>query len=158
MPTHNFQLVGPHAGKTINLGGYQFVKGVYEFETDQTDFSGLVTYLERSYNAHLVDSPELKAAEAAYAVALDIESGKTPEPSPVPNPQLAPPETPAPDAKTVASVVGALDPADDGVWTGTGLPSVEAVSAAVGAKVSREDIEAAHPGFNRAAAKAAAAI
>lgn len=59
-------------------------------------------------------------------------------------------------APIVAAAVDQLDHANDDHWTKDGEPKVDAVKAIVNGEVSRADIEAATPGFDRAAAKAKA--
>ena len=69
---YKFVLVGPHAGKTINLGGYQFVDGVHTLgpidninpSTDDANQLGL--YLAKTYQAFPEGSSELAAAENRY--------------------------------------------------------------------------------------------
>lgn len=55
-----FHLTGPHAGKTINLGGYQFIDGKYKMPLEGPDRNvqpaaedafALATYLGKSYGA-----------------------------------------------------------------------------------------------------------
>lgn len=53
-------------------------------------------------------------------------------------------------------VIRALSHEDAAHWTTVGLPAVDAVKNSAGVDVSRADIEAAAPDFNREAAKAAA--
>lgn len=60
-------------------------------------------------------------------------------------------------APVVAAAVTQLDHANDEHWTKTGEPAVDAVKAIVGGNVTRADIEAAAPDFNREAAVAASA-
>ena len=68
-----FKLVGPHAGKTISLGGYDFIQGVY---TDDSGFvvtegpDGLLILLARSYNAHPLNSQALRDAEEAMTATI----------------------------------------------------------------------------------------
>ena len=134
-----FKLVGPHAGKTISLGGYDFIQGVY---TDDSGFvvtegpDGLLILLARSYNAHPLNSQALRDAEEAYTAA-----GK------------AAPAAVDP-ANQLREAVEGLDPKKDDDWTAQGLPSVDAVSRRAGRAVTRANIETASPGFNRATADA----
>lgn len=46
-----------------------------------------------------------------------------------------------------------LDPDEDGHWTQERLPRAEVVSALVGQKVTRQEIEGANPTFNRSSAQ-----
>ena len=74
-----------------------------------------------------------------------------------PNPTAGDPPPAEINAKLQRAVMG-LDPADDAAWTKDGKPAINAVTAAYGATdVTRADVEAVAPGFNRDKAKAAAA-
>lgn len=53
----------------------------------------------------------------------------------------------------VAHAVSQLDAENNEHWTKAGEPAVDAVKAIVGGEVTRADIEAAMPGFDRKAAK-----
>lgn len=53
---------------------------------------------------------------------------------------------------SLAESIGQLDPNDDDHWTKAGLPAIAAVETIFGKDISREDIEAAAPGFNRSIA------
>lgn len=67
---------------------------------------------------------------------------------------LKEPEEPKGDANTaLAAAVSKLDPENDAHWTKAGLPALSAVEEAYGrAGVTRKDVEAAMPGWNRDAA------
>lgn len=56
-----------------------------------------------------------------------------------------------PDADLIRAAVEGLDAKDDAHWTAAGLPDVGAVSEAMGAKVTRAQIEAAAPDAKRPA-------
>ena len=56
-----------------------------------------------------------------------------------------------PDADLIRAAVEGLDGKDDAHWTAAGLPDVSAVSDAMGAKVTRAQIEAAAPDAKRPA-------
>lgn len=74
-----------------------------------------------------------------------------------PNPTAGDPPPAEINAKLQRAVMG-LDPADDAAWTKDGKPAINAVTTAYGATdVTRADVEAVAPGFNRDKAKAAAA-
>ena len=147
MSSPQYQLVGAYAGKTVTLSGYPFVEGVYTHDFEDQTLEGLTLYLARCFNAHPVGSAALADAQATFEAE---QSGKAP-----PVPQAAPP---AENSAAVKEAVNGLDHADDAHWTAAGLPSTDAVTDLAGVKVTRADIDAAVPGFNRAAAKAAAAI
>lgn len=144
---HKFELAGPHAGKSITLGGYPFVKGVMMYESKHEAEPGLTVYLARSFNAHPVGSEALAAAQAEF------ESGGE-----KPAPPIQAPNAPKEPAKSLADVIQDLDPEVDTNWNAQGTPDVGAVSRAYGKQATRADIDKAAPGFNRAAAKAAAAL
>ncbi len=147
---HKFELAGYLAGKTVNLGGYSFVDGVYTHDTEDQTIEGLTTYLERSYYAFPAGSQALKDANERYE--REQASGEG---------EVAAPKTDegeGADNATVKDAIDALDPEDDTHWTAAGLPSTDAVSDLAGAKVSRAAIETAAPGYNRASAKTAASI
>ncbi len=58
----------------------------------------------------------------------------------------------------LATAVKSLNPEKDENWTGAGLPRMDAVEAVYGsAGITRADVEAAAPGWNREAARKAAA-
>ena len=58
---------------------------------------------------------------------------------------------------SLVEAVRALDPANDDHWTKSGQPAMKAVEALVGSdSVTRDEVEAVAPGFDREAAKAAA--
>lgn len=57
-------------------------------------------------------------------------------------------------AELVVAVKKALDPDDDSHWNTNGKPAMEAVAIAAGSEaVTRKDVEAALPGWDRAAAR-----
>jgi len=51
----------------------------------------------------------------------------------------------------IAAALDLLDPANDDHWTNAGLPAVDAVSDITGANVTRAQIKAARPDFERPA-------
>lgn len=55
----------------------------------------------------------------------------------------------------IRAALASLDPARDEHWTTSGLPAMGAVCSALGATVTRAQVEAAAPGFTRAAVAAA---
>lgn len=56
------------------------------------------------------------------------------------------------------AAIKSLDPENNDNWTFTGLPSVDAVSHAVGGTVTRKQIGEAVPGYDREAARKAAMV
>ena len=85
---HKFHLVeGPHQGKTINLGGYQFIEGVYTMPLEgdasnvmpsDTDRDALAVYLEKSYGAVLEGSTRYQAVTNAALLARGIDGATAP--------------------------------------------------------------------------------
>ena len=55
----------------------------------------------------------------------------------------------APDAELIKAAIEGLDPKNDKHWTKAGLPEVDAVKAALGADVTRAQIDAAAPEAKR---------
>lgn len=149
---HKFELAGAEAGKTVNKGGFQFTDGVYTHESKDQTVEGLTIFLERSYYAFPAGSQALKDANERYE--REQASGKT-EAGDTAVADNSAAEQPS---ETVKEAVSSLDHEDDKHWTEAGLPSADAVSDLAGEKVTRKQIEAAAPGYNRAAAKAAANI
>lgn len=113
--------------------------GWFAFDGDVIEAADLVTSEP--------DTPEMAAlrqradtAEAALVVAnarieeLEAQLAGSPD---------------EPDADLIRAAVDGLDPANDDHWTKAGLPDVKAVEAALGADVTRAQIEAAAPGVVR---------
>lgn len=63
----------------------------------------------------------------------------------------------APAKPSLGEVIGTLDPENDAHWTSNNLPSLDHLSEATGAKVSRGEVEAIAEGYTRAKARAAKA-
>ena len=150
---HKYALAGVRAGQTINLGGFQFTDGVYTHDSADQTVEHLTVYLERSFYAFPAGSQALTDAQARYEREQASGLGETSDATPVDT--AASTEQPS---ETVKEAIGSLNHEDDSHWTGAGLPDVSAVGDLAGEKVTRGQIEAAAPGYNRAAAKAAAAI
>lgn len=166
----SFHLVGAHEGKTIVLNQFHFVEGQFVWEGPASpDGENIERYLAQ-WGAFTGETLEAKRAE----VALAIENGERPTPTvdpiaeadkdnvnvmrdPLDVPEVAEEpvvtdnggETEKPE--TITEALSLLDPATDTDWTGQGLPSVDAVAALLGVKVTRKEIEEAAPGFKRPA-------
>lgn len=69
-----------------------------------------------------------------------------PAPEPAPPPPPPPPPAPKPD---IATAVRMLDPDNDAHWTKDHKPQVDDVSALVGRRITRQEIDAAAPGYLR---------
>lgn len=170
--SNKFVLVGELAGQTINLGGHDFVEGVYNFVYLQEGIPTLpgvddvkmkAIALERNYQAYPQGSAELEAAEQRYA---DLKAGKAPADEPAGTkdgtskslPHEAKDENDRSEAlvttrqeKTLArEALIKLDPKNDDHWTEAGEPAVAAVRAIAGIDtISRADIKALAPKLTR---------
>lgn len=133
-----FKTVGPFEGKTVTLGGCQFVDGVFRFEGSVREADNLGKYLQRCWQV-VPDS-------------ADSTQENEPAAEEVPNDaQLL-------GNERLAAALRQLDPENDDHWTKLGKPTISAVEQFFGsAAVTRDEVEAALPGFNRDAARAAAA-
>lgn len=148
--SRRFALAGKETGKTINKGGFQFIRGVYTHEGAHDPTPELATYLERSYYAFPEGSQQHRDAQDRYE--REQKSGKT-EAAVVAD--HAAEEQPSEEIRVA---VEALDHEDDAHWEENGRPKLEAVADFAGFEVNRPQVELAAPGYNRAAAKAASAI
>ena len=77
-----FELVGPHAGKTCQLGPtrskkYQFINGKHAVIGSASGLANLTRILAKNHNAHLPGSPEHTAAVAAWDAATANSKGQT---------------------------------------------------------------------------------
>lgn len=143
---------GAFAGKTINLGGYQFVDGVYVLGPNADGVApsaqsaaSLHDYLGKCYQAYMEGSPELAAAQA----------GEPTQEGPAQHGEQDPNKA---RIALVRDALVKLDPENDAHWTGGGLPSVEAVrELAESSELSRSDITEAAPKLNRDEARKARA-
>lgn len=164
--SQKFQLVGPHAGRTMHINGHEFIEGDYVYHGSELQIGQLVQ-LFSFYGAY----PDygVADAEANYRAALaELEAAGLPVPaphSPTPTnaiPPLVPPvgSTDATGSNnddmkpTLAEAIGKLDPDNEGHWTSNNLPAIDALEALTGGKVSRKDVEAVAEDFTRAKAKA----
>jgi hypothetical protein len=166
--THRFHLVGSLEGQTINLGGHDFVDGVYEFVyvvdgqrvlPSIDDAAAKAVSLARNYQAYR-EGPELEEARSRLGAK---------EPSPLPHQgegDVAKREDADQEERserTVSSRKAAtaareallkLDHKNDEHWTDAGLPSVAAVREIAGVEtITRADITALAPQLNREEAK-----
>lgn len=147
----HFELAGVRAGQTVQLGDFQFVKGVWHYEgNDRTHEENLAIYLERNYYAFPAGSAALTEANERYA--REQKTGKGEEPNVATNSAAEQPST------TIKEAISSLDHDNDDHWTSTGLPKLDVVQDLAGETVTRQQAEAAAPNYNRAAAKAAANI
>lgn len=147
-----FVLAGKESGKTINKGGFQFTDGVYEHEGAVDPTPELGIFLERAYYA-FPEGPLHQAAQERYE--REQKTGKTEVAGDESVSTAAANEQPRAEVK---DAVAALDHENDEHWDENGKPKLAAVSDLAGERVTRQAVELAAPGFNRAAAKAAAAL
>lgn len=159
-----FVLVGGYAGKTINLGGHQFVDGAFDYSTYvDGDGNTIATspqdqalkgdFLAKNYQAYPEGSKELEAAQAKLEGGEapnggELDVGKREEQQ-----QADAGEKQTSDRArqgAVRTALTKLNPKDDKHWTEAGLPSVEAVRELSGNKdVSRADIQNLAPKLTR---------
>lgn len=166
-------LTGPLAGKTKELNGVRFKGGEAVLEGPVEAHEGLIKYLGTSYQAFPEGSEALAIAQKrdaeARAAALASVSGapKTdvddedtpPPPPPAPAQPTIDENGPPPPAneKLIAAVL-AVDPEVDDFWLADGTVKMEPVEDKYGsAGITRKDVEAAMPGFNREIARERAA-
>ena len=137
--TRIFRTVGPLAGQDVTLMGLEFVAGEHVFHGSESDALGIGTYLNRCWEVETI------VPDAAVGAPPTTDE-----------------ETPNPAQVLVLARLEAalrkLDPNNDEHWTKSGKPAVAAVEQFYGsADITRTDIEAAIPDFDRAAALAGAA-
>ena len=132
-----FVLVGPHAGKTMNVNGHEFVDGEMTFHGSAEQAATLARVFS-FYSA-------LPEREAELA---QLKADKAPQ-----APQA--PQDAAPGKPTLAEAIGALDPDVDAHWTSNNLPSLDYLSELTGKKAARGDVDAVAEGYTRAKARAA---
>lgn len=147
-----FVLAGFESGKTVNKGGVQFSEGVYTHEGSVDPTPELAIFLERAYYA-FPEGPLHQAAQERYE--REQKSGKTETVDDAPVSSAAANEQPR---EGVKEAVSNLDHENDEHWDENGKPKLAAVSDFAGERVTRQAVELAAPGYNRAAAKAASAL
>lgn len=84
-------------------------------------------------------SVEISADEAKEVQAAGLTVGKA----------KGQPQDDAPSAEDIKAAIALLDNSNDDHWTKAGLPEVEAVKEALGADVTRKQIEEAAPEAKR---------
>lgn len=164
-------LRGHYAGKTVKLGGQQFRSGRLELVGPVEDVENLTRYLGRCYQAeveepdgqHDIPPAAQPGAPAAVHGGIRPDGGQAPTPgaaarpgpagtAPSGDPGLLPPRDGQEDTgiRRLREAVSRLDSKNDTHWTSEGLPAVSAVEEKLGAgNVTRKDINAAAPGWNR---------
>lgn len=156
----NYVLVGPLAGRTITLGGHQFVEGVFKFgPTDDVmpsdqDKALKAKLLAKMYQAFPEGSAELEAAQRRFKEGkapdneLDVAKREDEDQA-----QRKPAGASGSDRSikgAVRTALTKLDAKNDEHWTEGGLPSVAAVrELSSNDKVSRADITELAPNLTR---------
>lgn len=133
--TQKFVLVGPHAGKTLNVNGHEFEDGEYVFQGSAEQVA-VLTRIFADYAAlpaEHAELAELKAGQAPVAPAADATTGKP----------------------TLGEAIGALDPENDKHWTSNNLPALDVLEELTGKKVARDEVNSVADGYTRAKARAA---
>lgn len=130
--TQKFVLIGPHAGKTMNVNGHGFVDGEYTFQGSAEQAATLARIFKR-YAALPVEQAELAKLKT----------------------QQAAPAAPAAGKLTLGEAIGALDPENDRHWTSNNLPALDVLEELTGKKVARNEVDAVAEGYTRAKARAA---
>lgn len=131
-----FALTGGREGQTVQLGDYTFIEGRITLVQSEEDMAQHAKFLELNW--------AVKEVEGEAPVVVKKE-----------------PETLVPDPNAdfggrLRKAINDLDPDDDAHWTAEGKPAIAAVTSLYGSTgVTRADVEAAAPGFNRTAAQEA---
>lgn len=157
---YNFILVGPHAGKTITLGGHPFIDGVFAFGKGMEvapgpqDVAKKGNLLGKLYQAYLEGSPQLAAAEARLAGEETPEGELRVEQREQQEQEQRQPSGAGGSGRAaqgaIRTALTKLDPENDEHWTDAGLPAVEAVRQLSGNDdVSRQDIKSLAPKLTR---------
>lgn len=133
--TQKFILIGPHAGKTMNVNGHEFVDGEYTFQGSAEQAATLARIFKR-YAALPVEQAELAELKAQQAAP-------------------AAPAAPAAGKLTLGEAIGALDPENDKHWTSNNLPALDVLEELTGKKVARNEVDTVAEGYTRAKARAA---
>lgn len=162
--TQKFVLVGPHAGKTMQVNGHQFEDGEFTFAGSEEQVSVLARVFRR-YGALPEQVARLKALEDAMGISKPSGDGdgdvKEPAAPSEPSPPVVGSNTNVgggdldPAKPTLAEAIGLLDPEVDAHWTSNNLPSLEHLGELTGKKVGRDDVNAVAEGYTRAKARAA---
>lgn len=181
--TQKFVLVGPHAGKTMNVNGHEFVDGEYTFHGSAEQVAVLARIFKRyaALPAEHAELAELKASKSAgnrpaptreeLDAAIAGLPGDNTDPDYVVNAmrthfgdlftagdELMVREAVVvkPSGKpTLGEAIGALDPENDKHWTSNNLPALDVLEELTGKKVARADVETVAEGYTRAKARAA---
>jgi hypothetical protein len=166
-----FIITGPLARQTIMLGDhsmpFHFVDGRFELVATEDDTQKIAHYLKNSWQVY----PETEVAHGISNIQKDeepelkqdetIPSGVLSQLGTVETNDVGYGSAGTQDGDTrvlsegngqkekLTRVLGSLDKSNDALWTADGKPTVSAVSMAIGGNVSRAEIEATLPGFQR---------
>lgn len=140
--SQKFILIGPHTGKTMPVNGHEFVDGEMTFHGSAEQVAVLARVFEY-YGAVTEQQAELQ------------ELRKVPQKKPTLEEALEEKEEDIPGALSLAEAIGTLDPKDEDHWTSNNLPSLDYLSAVVGKRVGRDDVNAIADGYTRAKARTA---
>jgi hypothetical protein len=176
--SNKFVLVGALEGATVDLGGHDFVDGVYEFiyvvdgrrvSPSQDDVKMKAVSLQRNYQAFPEGSLELADAQKRYA---DRDNSDEPQAPADDGSSSQLPHEAADEAdrseRTISSRKTAtatrdallkLDARNDDHWTDAGQPAVAAVRHFAGVEtISRADITHLAPNLTREEAARVAGV
>jgi hypothetical protein len=172
-----FILGGALAGATIVLGSrpFPFVNGEVEFVGSESETKAIAHALAINWQAFPEGHPRLKELSDGVSEVQPNQDGLqgnslsqgdgTVQEAPADGSATA--DTQAGEAQSVPDghghpdgvneklrrAVMSLDPQNDAHWTAAGEPAMKAVEAAYGSTgITRDDIKAAAPGYNRKAA------
>lgn len=156
-----YVLVGHFAGKTVALGGHQFVEGVFEFgaspegvmPSDQ-EKQRKANLLAKMYQAYPEGSAELEAAQKRLAGNQtppgELDVGKREDEEQATRQPAGGGGSERQRFGAIRTALTKLDPKEDTHWTDGGLPAVAAVRQLSGdVEVSRQDITALAPKLTR---------
>lgn len=178
----SFFLTGAYQGRTITLGGkYRFQKGVCTIIAPLQDIALHARFLERNWQAYPEGHPKLEVINGQRDIQKTTEPDPEQAVSSnvQPNGEGADTDQPASDGEEstdpeagesgvlpngdghapelnerLQRAVMSLDPNNDEHWTQTGKPAMTAIEKLYGATdVTRNDVEAVAPNFNRTKAQ-----
>jgi hypothetical protein len=153
MATQRFILTGPHAGKTIHLGGYDFVDGVLTIIGGTADVENAARIVCRYYSALPEQEWKLQQELEAAKATKDEQPAPVEQPAPLVGEALG--EALKELDLDLPTALGQLDPAVDAHWTSNNLPALDWLSEQTGKPVKRAEVEAIAPDYTRAKARAA---
>ena len=164
-------LTGGRKGKTCVLGRqFKFQDGIMHLSGSTPDVEAMTLYLGRCYEAYPEGSVELEAANGKR----DLQETPKEHKEHAVSGDVQPPGPGAAEEKTtdgaghddaeageagvraegdghqaIREALSQLDTVNDKHWTAEGLPAVVAVAEILGMVVTREEITAVAPDFNR---------